>query len=181
MRNHLKVLSTLFFILLISCSDTTVIKKPVDIQSNYFNPKYQNEIVIFPTYKFLGHKKVDIDSSIAHRDYYVWQNESSDKYILVTILTPKKGVFDRNLEWIDRKSSIYSHDDIVAYNNVNERPAKIIKEFGGILPDCLIIAQQFYFHEKEVIYKALIVPDKMCSEDAEPVVRELNRVANMQS
>ena len=128
----------------------------------------------------MGKKTINSEKSIALRDYHVWEQKSSGKLILITVLTPKKGTFPDGIEWVDRKSAIYSHRNVVAYTDVHERPAGVIRELGASLPECLIIAQEFYFHEKEVLYKALIVPDEMCAEVAEPVVQELNRVANMQ-
>ena len=99
---------------------------------------------------------------------------------MITILKPKGDAFPRDYKWVNKSDAIFSRGNIAAYNSLHPRPTSIINEFDGPLPDCVIVASEFYFHEYEVMYKALIVPDKMCAEVAEPVVEELNRVANMQ-
>jgi len=179
MRKYLNFIPMIFMIFIIACNGKDVVPT-VDVQTSYFNPEYHNEIAIFPTYKSLGHERMDFESSIAYRDYYVWEEAQSGKYILITVLTPKKGSFPDDIDWIDRDSAIYSKGNVVAYDNVHKRPVNVIHRLGGSVGECVIIAQKFYYHEKEVILKALIVPDEMCSGSAEPVVRELNRVANMQ-
>ncbi len=177
MKNIFKGLLVLF--LLAGCTGPDV-KVPVDTQTNYFHPKYHNEIAIFPTFKYLGEKVINIETSKAIRTYHVWKDQTSSKYVLITILTPKDGVLPKDYNWVDKNSAITSRGNIAAYNSVHPRVKDVISQLDGPLPDCFIFASEFYFNEKEVMYKALIVPDKMCSEIAEPVIKELNRVANMQ-
>jgi len=180
MKNILKFILLISLLITIGCVGVEKIETDVIEDINYFRPLYHNEIAIFPTYKYLGSKSVNIEKSIAIREYHVWKHNNTDKYILITTLRPKDGTFKKDIKWINRKNTIYSQGNIVAYNTVHKRAATIIYELGGSLPDCLIITQEFYFHEKEVLYKSLIVPDEFCAEEATNVVRELNRVANMQ-
>ncbi|MCF8019873.1 MAG: hypothetical protein K9L62_10780 [Vallitaleaceae bacterium] len=171
---------SIILLLLMACASSQ--QPVVDVESvdNYFKTKHHNEIAILPTYDYLGMRSINIMDSIAVRDYHVWENQDDNKYILITVLTPKNGAFSKDMPWINRKNAIYSHGNVVAYNNVHERPLSVINDLGRFLPDCIIIAQEFYFHEKEVLYKALIVPDEICAEIPEPIVEELNYVANMQ-
>jgi hypothetical protein len=173
------ILSTIL-LLLVACSASHQPVGDVESVDNYFKSKHHNEIAIFPTYDYLGMRSINIMDSIAMRDYHVWENQHDNKYILITVMTPKSGSFNKDMPWINRENALYSHGNIVAYNSVHDRPLSVINDLGRVLPDCVIIAQEFYFHEKEVLYKALIVPDEMCAEIPEPVVEELNRVANMQ-
>ncbi len=170
-----------FLLLIFACNGTgpEVRDDPVDVEASYFYPKYHNPIAIFPTYKYLGKK--NMESEKAAREYNVWKDNRSGKYILITTLTPKGDGFPENVTWINRDSAIYSNGNTTAYTSLHTRPLSVIHELdGGVLPDCIIVAQEFYFNKKEAMFKALIVPDEMCSEVAEPIIEELNRVANMQ-
>ncbi len=168
--------------LLTGCFGTgpDVIDPAVDTQINFYRSKVHNEIAILPTYKYLGTKSINIETSKAIRTYHLWKDQGRSKYVLITILTPKHGTLPKDYNWVDKRSAITSHGNIATYNSVHPRVKDVISQLDGPLPDCFILASEFYFNEKEVMYKALIVPDKMCFEIAEPVIQELNRTANMQ-
>ncbi len=179
MKNIIKILFVLFLIMGCNGTGPEVREDPVDIQASYFYPKHHNPIAIFPIYKYLGKKNMESDKAM--REYNVWKDNRSGKYILITTLTPKGDGFPKNVNWIDRDSAIYSNGNVTAYTSLHTRPLSVIHELdGGFTSDCIIVAQEFYFNKKEAMFKALIVPDEMCSEIAEPIVEELNRVANMQ-
>ncbi len=62
MKNIIKILAVL--ILLAGCFGGTGpdVKDPgVDVQTNYFRTKYQNQIAIFPTFEYLGNKSVNFE------------------------------------------------------------------------------------------------------------------------
>jgi len=164
--------------LLVGCPGTAPPVKPtVDKQVSYFNPKHHNPISIFPTYKYVGEQKSETDK--VYRTYYVWNEEESGKYIVITVLNPK-GKFPQGVQWVDKTNALYVQGNKAAYNYLNMRLASALTQMGMPLGECIIIAQEFYYNDQEVIYKSLIVPDKWCTENAKPVIEELNRVANMQ-
>jgi len=180
MKRIFQIVPLLLF--LIACNGITPTREePVDKQTNYFYSKYQNPIAIFPTYKYLGSE--NIITPKAYRDYHVWKEPRSNKYILITVLQPKgSDRFSKNIKWVDKETAIYYRGNITAFNFLHLRPRGVIYKLDGDIPDCVIVAQEFYLDKdgKEAIYKTLIVPDKMCNEIPEPVIQELNRVANMQ-
>lgn len=172
----------ILFLVIVSCNGKkpVVPDVPVDTQLNYFKTQYHKTIAIFPTFKYLGKESIDIEKSIAYRDYYLWKDQRTGKYVLITVLRPKSGTLPQDYNWIDKDTAIFARGNIAAYDTMHDRPTSIINKLDGPLPECFVVAQEFYFNEKEVMYKALIVPDKMCSSVFEPVIQELNRVANMQ-
>jgi len=178
MKNFFLILISL--LLLTGCMLEPTKKEGLDTVTNYYYPINQNPIAIIPTFEYLGKK--NIESEKAYREYHIWKHDRKSKYILLTILRPKGKRFPENVTWIDKESAIYSNRNIAAYSYLHKRPESIIVEIDGPLPDCIIVAQEFYLDENrtEAIYKALIVPDEYCTEDAKPVIEELNRVANMQ-
>jgi len=183
MRKIFTLLAVLF--LLAGCmggkSSTPVMDEGFDTQTKYFNPEYHNPIAIFPTYEKLGTHSLDTEK--AHRKYHVWQEKRTGKIILITVLTPNGyDSFPKTIRWMDSPGALYVGGNTAAYNHLNSRPAAAITKLGGVFPDCFIVAQAFYLdkNRKEAIYKALIVPDDVCAEEFEPVIDELDRVANMQ-
>ena len=182
MKRIFQFVPLLFLLFLFACNGVTPTPdEPVDKQTNYFYSEYQNPIAIFPTYKYLGCE--NIVTTKAHREYYVWKEHRENKYILITVLKPNgSNSFSKDIKWIDKEIAIYSSGNIAAFNFLHIRPRGVIYKLDGDIPDCVIVAQEFYLdkNRKEAIYKTLIVPDKMCTEISEPVIEELNRVANMQ-
>lgn len=179
MKKFFKVLPFLLILFLVSCWGNQV--EPVVDKTNYFHSKYQFPIAIFPTYEYLGEEKMETKG--AFRTYHLWKEQSSGKYIMINVLTPKGSIkFPENIQWIDYETAIYTRGRVAAYNRVHSRVEGVINGLDGPLPDCIIAAQEFYIDpdRKEAIYKMLIVPDDTCLEVYEPVVEELNRVANMQ-
>jgi len=181
MKRILKLLPILFLLTMFACSSgmNPDIKEepPIIADTVYFYPKYHKPISIFPTFKLIGFKSFSEDGK-AYREYNIWKDSRTNKYILITVIRPLGNSFPTDVQWIDRESAIYSDGNKTAYNSLHERPTSVIYDFDGVpLPDCIIVAQEFYYHAQEVIYKVLIVPDKMCAENAEPVIKELDRVA----
>jgi len=186
MKKILSIVLVLVLLFIFSCNGTGPKVRQgkedptVDTFTNYFYPKYHKPIAIFPTFKHIGVRSISATGK-AYREYNIWKDDRKGKYILITTLRSTQGEFPEDFEWIDRDNAIYSNGNKTAYNSLHERPLKIIHEMSGErLPDCIIVAQEFYFNKKEAMYKVLIVPDEMCAEDAGPIIEELNRVANMQ-
>jgi len=173
------------FLFLFACNGgkTPPISKEtkVNTQLNYFYPKYHNPIAIFPTYKFLGTKTVT--QKRAYREYHLWEESSSGKYILISAIYPVGSKsFKKGIRWINKDSAIYVRGNVAAFTSIHPRAKRIIEEMGAILPNCFILAQEFYLDKerREAIYKVLISPDEMCDRIPDSTVEELNRVANMQ-
>jgi len=129
---------------------------------------------IMPTYKYLGWRSFTDEKAI--RDYHIWENKFDGKYVIIYNLIAKQGTFPPNLQWINEYDSIYHKGMRAAYITMGERPLLALQQFGVILPDCFILAQEVHHNDKEAVIRILVVPDKMCAEDYEPVMEELDRV-----
>ena len=186
MKRIFKLIPILFILTMFACSiekNPNLKEEPPIIGiTSYFYPKYHKPITIFSAFKLIGVKSIS-ENEKAHREYNIWKDSKTNKYILITVIRPYGRSFPDNVQWIDRESAIYSNENKTAYDFLHERPTSVINDFdldGTPLPDCIIVAQEFYYHPQEVIYKVLIVPDKMCAKDVEPVIKELDRVAILQ-
>ena len=176
-----KIITFLFLISIIACSAKPT-NPEVDENLNYFTPLHNKRIAIYTTYNYLGVEKLVTEN--VYREYHIWKENTSNKYILITVLRPIGSMsFPENIRWLNYQDAIYFEGNVIAFSTLHSRPAGIIEDkFKEILPDCLIVAQEFYIDKDrmEAIFKSLIVPDSLCSEDAKPVIEELNRVANVQ-
>jgi len=173
------ILTVLLFLVLlflvVACPGS---KKPdtrVEKDINTFVSKNHGNISILPTYKYIGMKETDHGKGI--RKYFVWEDTFTNKIIVILQLVPKEGIFPVTLDWTPTQGSLYIKGFRAAYNTVAEPTHKVITELGGILPDCFVLTQEVHVKPTEAVFRILIVPDKMCSEEYEKVMEELNRVA----
>jgi len=141
-----------------------------------FTTKYQGDIGIISSYKYIGFD--DFSDEKAIRKYYVWENATENKIIMIYQLIANKEPFPKDLEWIT-PNALYRKNMRAAYTTVAGRPLSALHHFGMELPDCYILAQEIHIDEskKEAIFRILIVNDEFCTEDYEPVMEELDRVA----
>jgi len=172
-----KVLSifliALFF--LVACNGGNKPVTKVEPVTKTFVSENHGPIAIFPTYEYLGMKESFEGKS--NREYHLWENKFDGKYILIIQIIPKEGTFPSDLVWNSTQGSLYVKGMRAAYNSIAARTYKIMKQLGAEFPPCFILAQEVHVSPKEAIFRVLIVPDKMCTEEYEPVMEELDRVA----
>lgn len=170
----------LMCILLVSCwsSGPVVPVEPFDsAEYHYMTPNQSFPyIAIMPSYKFVGEK--DFSDQKAVRRYTIWESVSENKYLMIYQLIVREGEFPSNLEWIT-EDAIYKSGMKAVYTTIGNNAFKAIDHYGLIIPDCFILAQEIHINEanNEAIFRILIVNDEFCTEDYEPVLEELNRVA----
>ena len=164
----------IFLFLLVACTDLVKDTK-IEKDTNIFISKTHGEVAIFPTFKYLG--VVDLTDYKAHRKYFIWENNYENKYIVITQIIVKADKFPPNIQWINPNGAIFARGMRGAYTSIANRPRLALEKVGGVLPDCFILASEAHVKEREALIISLIVPDKMCSENYEPVMEELKRVA----
>ena len=164
----------IFLFFLVSCKTTP--QPTVEKDTNIFKSNTHGDIAIFPTYKYLGMKERS-ENSKAYRKYHVWENPYENKYIMILQMVPKQGKsFPSDINWF-AGSPLYVKGMRAAYASLGERPYSVMVNLGAKFPPCFILVEEIHKSPKEVIFRALIVPDKMCAEEYEPVMEELDRVA----
>jgi len=168
----------IFLFFLVSCKTTTPVKPSTEEtlkkEPYQFVTKSIGTYSIMPTYKYLGWRSFTDEKAV--RDYHVWENKFDGKYVIIYNLIAKQGTFPPDLHWIDTYAAIYHKGMRAAFITMGERPFMALQQFGVILPDCFILAQEVHHNDKEAVIRILVAPDKMCSEDYEPVMEELDRV-----
>ena len=172
--NHLFLIMILILSLsFIACNGSQVTDTPVDNQISTFTSPTHGSIAIFPTYKHLGTSKNTEGKGI--RTYNVWENERTNKYILIIQIVPKEGTFPEDLNWTPANGRLYLKGLRAAYNSIGSRPYSIMTKLGAKFPPCFILVEEVHVDPKEALFRILIVPDEMCAEEYEPVMEELNR------
>ena len=164
----------IFLFFLVSCKTTP--QPTVEKDTNIFKSNTHGDIAVFPTYKYLGMKERS-ENSKAYRKYHVWENPYENKYIMILQMVPKQGKsFPSDINWF-AGSPLYVKGMRAAYASLSERPYSVMVNLGAEFPPCFILAEEVHVAPKEVLFRALIVPDKMCAEEYEPIMEELDRVA----
>jgi len=168
----------IFLFFLVSCKTTP--QSAVETDINVFTSKTFGEIAIFPTFKYLGMKERS-ENSKAYRKYHVWENPYENKYIMILQMIPKQGkTFPSDINWFSG-NPLYVKGMRAAYSSIGGRPHGVMVSLGAEFPPCFILAEEVHLSPKEVVFRILIVPDKMCAEEYEPVMEELDRVAIINS
>jgi len=168
----------IFLLVLCSCNGHTpdVPSTPETLKEEpyQFVTKTLGTYSIMATYKYLGLKSFSDEK--AKREYHVWEDKFDGKYVIIYNLMANQGTFPPDLQWVSKHGAIYHKGMRAAYITMGERPFMALQQFGVVLPDCFILAQEVHHNDKEAVIRILVVPDKMCAEDYEPVMEELNRV-----
>lgn len=174
MKRIFSIFLILFFAL-VACNGN---KKPdtrVEEDVNTFVSKQHGPISIMPTFKYMGEHINEQGKGV--RRYFVWENSYDQKYIIILQLIPKEGVFPTDLVWIPPNGSLYIKGKRAAYDTIADPTYMVIKELGGVLPDCFVLAEEVHVKPTEAIFRILIVPDKMCGGKFILPMSELDRVA----
>jgi len=163
----------IFLFFLAGCNSAP--QPAIEKDTNIFTSKTHGDISIFPIYKHLGEKRNTEGKGI--RTYNVWENPHENKYIMILQIVPKEGTFPEDLVWTPANGRLYVKGLKAAYNSIGSRPYSIMMKLGAKFPDCFILAEEVHVAPREALFRILIVPDKMCAEEYEPVMEELDRVA----
>ena len=166
------ILVLVFF--LISCGSGQRTDTGIQPETKTFVSEKHGDIGIFPAYNFMGTYELATEKSF--RQYNLWENPYEGKYIMIIQIVPKEGTFPPNLVWNDPQTSLYIKGMRAAYDGISSRSYSIMQKLGAEFPPCFILAQEVHVHPKEALFRILIVPDKMCTGDYEPVMEELDRV-----
>ena len=96
---------------------------------------------------------------------------------MIIVIVPKEGTFPDNLVWNNPNTALNVKGMRAAYSSISSRSYSIMNKLGADFPECFILAQEVHLDPREALFRILIVPDDMCTEDYEPVMEELDRVA----
>lgn len=151
--------------------EETIIEKDI----NTFTSPNHGTVAIFPTFKYVGDKENYQGNTM--RKYHVWEQKHERKYIIIIQLLPKEGVFPDSKRWISTNDRLFVKGMRAAYNNLTPKTKQVIYDMSIMLPTCFIAAQEVHVVPQEAIIRILVVPDRMCVGDEEPVMEELDRTA----
>ena len=164
---------TLVF-LLVSCGGQGT-ETGLEPETKTFVSKTHGEIGIFPTYEYLGVYESGEGKGI--RQYNVWEEPFSGKYLLILQIVPKQGTFPKDLLWVNPKDALFVRGMRAAYDSIASRTYSAMQKLGVEFPACFILAEEVHVAPKEALFRILIVPDAMCTGNDYPsVMEELDRV-----
>lgn len=174
MRKLIPIFLIILFVVS-GCKTTPSIQEEdiIEESTSTFTSLEHGEISIFPTYEYQGVSDQSDEKNI--RKLYLWVNKADNKYIIVNQIIVREGTIPPGTKGIDPYGSLYSSWDEAVYTSIAERPYRTLGLFGIDLPPCFMAAVGAHIGDKEAIIRILIVPDKMCSENYQPVLEELNR------